>query len=637
VLLLHAGDILSSEDPVTVYYGGEANIDLMNRVGYDAFTPGNGEFYWGPVASDNLLRLEKKAAFPFLHANIVYRETGEGVFKPYVVKTVAGCRVGILGLGAVRMENATVRNLKLIHPIECAKRYAPALRKECDVLVVLSHCALDIEQKLVQEVPGIDLVVGGHSHERLDPPVRMPKPDGTGSVVIAHAGDYEQYLGRLDVALERTGNTVAVSRVEGHLLPLDGSVAEDPDIGKLVAKYMDPLDRVICVAEAAVDNPQTGPSPMGCLVAEAVRDAARADVALLDRGSVRAGITPGPVTLADTVRIHPWRNHVVTAKLTGAELRHILDTSDLLVAARGEQSSERKVRLNVISRVPLDDARVYTVALGDYARNSTKALQDIAVSPTPYRVDAVLAEYLRKYKRITSGRTGIVVSRVPGNGAPAILYANCERASGPIVIDGKGDDAAWAKIAPITDFRLWKTFGKPTEGTTFRICYDDTNIYALFECADLDVFALYDTRDANLWESDVVELFLQPSDDRPIYYEFEVAPNNAVFDARMVNTGSGGFRRWAAWNCDIRTATQIQGTLNHWEDRDTGYTVEIAIPISAFKEVVGDAPLKGQGWRFAAVRADLSATLENEERSSTANVPDGDIHRKDGYSALIFR
>ncbi len=233
---------------------------------------------------------------------------------------------------------------------------------------------------------------------------------------------------------------------------------------------------------------------------------------------------------------------------------------------------------------------------------------------------------------VTSGRTGSAE-----NGAPPILFVNCERASGPIVIDGKCDDAAWAHVAPITDFRLWKTFGKPTEKTTFRICYDDTNLYALFECADPDVFALYDARDAYLWESDVVELFLKPSDDNPIYYEFEVAPNNAVFDARMVNTGSGGFRRWASWNCDVRTAAQIEGTLNNWKDRDTGYTVEIAIPLGVFKEVIGDLPLKGQVWKLAAVRADLSTTLENEERSSTANVPEGDIHKKDGYANLIFR
>ena len=157
--------------------------------------------------------------------------------------------------------------------------------------------------------------------------------------------------------------------------------------------------------------------------------------------------------------------------------------------------------------------------------------------------------------------------------APPLQHFECARAESAIVVDGKADEAAWAAIEPITDFRLWHTFGQPAERTAVRVCYDDANLYLLYECADKDVFALYNERDANLWESDVVEVFLQPDPSNPIYYEFEIAPNNTVFDARMVNTGSGGFRRWARWNCDIRVAARVDGTLNEWRDEDKGYTV----------------------------------------------------------------
>jgi len=220
--------------------------------------------------------------------------------------------------------------------------------------------------------------------------------------------------------------------------------------------------------------------------------------------------------------------------------------------------------------------------------------------------------------------------------APPLQHFACTRAQGPIAVDGKGDESAWSRVEPITEFRLWKTFGKPTESTAVKLCYDDMHLYVLFECSDQDVFALYDTRDAYLWESDAVEMFFQPDEKNPMYFEFEIAPNNAVFDAKMINTGSGGFKRWASWNCDIRTATKIRGTLNHWEDRDEGYTVEAAIPLSIFRDVIGDKPLAGQTWRFAAVRVDFSVTLAAEERSSTANVPQ-DIHQKNGYATLAFR
>ncbi|MBI4558912.1 MAG: carbohydrate-binding family 9-like protein [Candidatus Hydrogenedentes bacterium] len=231
----------------------------------------------------------------------------------------------------------------------------------------------------------------------------------------------------------------------------------------------------------------------------------------------------------------------------------------------------------------------------------------------------------------------VALSLLLGASPPPLMHFTCTPAAGPIEIDGKADDAAWKAVTPITEFRLWRSFQKPTEATSVRLCYDDDFLYALFECADPDIFVLHSQRDDRLWESDVVELFFQPDEKNPIYYEFEIAPNNAVFDARMVNTGSGGFLRWAAWDCGIRTATDVRGTPNHWQDRDQGYTIEIAIPLGAFHEVIGDQPLKGQTWKFAAVRADLSVTLKAEERSATANVADYDIHNKSGYSKLTFK
>lgn len=212
----------------------------------------------------------------------------------------------------------------------------------------------------------------------------------------------------------------------------------------------------------------------------------------------------------------------------------------------------------------------------------------------------------------------------------------CKGAASPIVVDGKGDETAWKTAPPMEDFRLLRTFRPPTERTTVRFCYDAKNLYALFECADPDICVLNRGRDARIWESDCVELFLKPDAPNPIYYEFEVSPANDVFDARFVNTGSGGFQRWAAWNCAVETAVEVRGTVNDWRDKDEGYTVEIAVPLGAFQESIGDRPLAGQAWKFAAVRVDISVTLEEEERSATANVPEGNLHSKEGYFTLIF-
>lgn len=220
--------------------------------------------------------------------------------------------------------------------------------------------------------------------------------------------------------------------------------------------------------------------------------------------------------------------------------------------------------------------------------------------------------------------------------APPLKNLACVRAESAIEVDGQSGEDAWESVAPVTDFRVWNTLEAPIEAVSVRCCYDDEAIYFLFECADPDVCAVNEGRDAWLWESDNVELFFKPVEDSIIYYEFEVSPLNDIFDARFVNTGSGGFKRWSKWDCDMETAVSVRGTVNDWKDTDEGYTVEIAIPIKTFEDAIGDEPLKGQTWKFAAVRTDASVTLESIDRSATANVQRNQMHDPESWFNLSF-
>ena len=224
----------------------------------------------------------------------------------------------------------------------------------------------------------------------------------------------------------------------------------------------------------------------------------------------------------------------------------------------------------------------------------------------------------------------------------------------PIVVDGKMDEAVWEKAEPITDFiRWWTADTKAATRTAARLCSDENYIYAFFECDDPDLFTKYDQRDGYLWESDVVEFFFQPDAECTMYYEIEAAPNGAILDARFPRVGApGGINRWSQWNCNIKIAVQVNGTLNDGKDKDKGYTVEMAIPRETFIEVIGDAPLEGQTWRFAAVRMELSTweaeaqlplfvAKEGRERMSNVPCADGNLHakilEKNGWATLTFK
>lgn len=386
-LLLHAGDICSRGGALTVSSGGEADFRAMDLVGFDALTPGNGDFYWGV---ENLMQQASLVRFPLTHANVAYRRTGGTVFSPYVIREVAGVRVAVLGLGWIDESSSP---LALQDAVAAARRYAPILRDKADLVLALTHIGVRADSALAMAVPQIDVIVGGHSHTRLDAPSRIPKAGG--EVIIVQAGDYGQFLGRLDVRLKRTGNGFRVVGAEGRLIPVDGRTRDDPDVAALLKSYEARLEEVLCASEVALANPPSGDSPLGRLVTEAVRAETGAEVVLLDRGAVRGDLKPGRVTVADVCGIHPWRNRVFRLSLTGAQIRKVLEERDVLTAGCRFQREGKAVGALEVSGAPVDTTRSYAVAAGEFLVGHS-SLRDLPRDETGHRVDTILCRYFRQ-------------------------------------------------------------------------------------------------------------------------------------------------------------------------------------------------------------------------------------------------
>ena len=400
VLVLHAGDIFSRGDTLTVYYGGEVNLAAMNAMDYDAFTPGNGEFYFG---IENLRQQTALVRFPTLLANVVYRKNDKIIFQPYIIKDLAGVKVAILGLGFIREEHPSAWPLILQDPIMVAKKYVPLLRKKADIVVALTHIGLEEDKKLAAEVPQIDIIVGGHSHSQLNTPLRIPESDGKSEVIVVQAGDQGRFLGRLDIQLQKNEESqYHIAKVEGQLLPIDSQIKEDMGINKLLKRYSEPLEEVICTSEVTLTNPDSGASPMGNLVVEALHSETDADVALLDRGAVQGGIEPGDVTVADILRIHPWRNRVLKLTLTRTQLQQILAKYDFLTAGCSFEKVEGEIKNLKIGKLPADLEKPYKVVVGEYVVGLVPSLREIPFDETVYRVDTVLQDYLRQMEVVST-------------------------------------------------------------------------------------------------------------------------------------------------------------------------------------------------------------------------------------------
>ncbi len=214
VLLLDAGDAISAGN-VGVRPGGEPILTLMSETGYDAMTLGNREFH----VADALLRLKiGKAAFPILSANMRFKEDrGEALpVMPHINKTMSnGLRVGIFGLTVPmvteRMTARLVSAFVFDDPVAEARRQIEMLRSQVDALVALTHIGLREDERLASACPELDVIIGGHSHNKLT------EPKVIAGVPIVQAGWFGHFLGETQLTWGESGER---PRVTGRLMDL---------------------------------------------------------------------------------------------------------------------------------------------------------------------------------------------------------------------------------------------------------------------------------------------------------------------------------------------------------------------------------------------------------------------------------
>ncbi|WP_062208856.1 bifunctional UDP-sugar hydrolase/5'-nucleotidase [Aureimonas sp. AU12] len=451
VLLLDAGDQSQGSLFYTVYKGRDA-AEFMNAMGFEATAVGNHEFDDGvPVLSD----FARSVRFPVLSANLdLTREPDlAALIAPSTVVEKGGERIGTIGLTPPDTAELTIggRTVGFGDPVAAARREAERLTAQgVTKIVLLSHSGYALDQRLAAEVPGLDVIVGGHSHTLLsatDPKAAGPYPtlvtgsDGVG-VPIVQAYAYGKYLGDLTVTFDERG---VVTRAEGAPILLEQSLPEDPAMVARVAELAVPLEamrtKVVGTSAAAIDGSRdtcrTGECQMGNLVAEAML-ARTGDqgvtIAIANGGGLRASIDAGPVTLGEVLTVLPFQNTIATFQLTGADVVAALEGGVAEVEAgagrfpqvaglqfdwsrTGRPNESRieavRVRDDAGRWVPIDPAVTYTLVSNNFLRtggDGYKVFAEKAVNAYDYGPnleDAVIAYLTAEnapYRPSTDGR-----------------------------------------------------------------------------------------------------------------------------------------------------------------------------------------------------------------------------------------
>ena len=223
---------------------------------------------------------------------------------------------------------------------------------------------------------------------------------------------------------------------------------------------------------------------------------------------------------------------------------------------------------------------------------------------------------------------------------PAPLTYECHRASGPIRIDGKLDDAAWRQVPWTSDFIDIEGDARPRPKfrTRVKMLWDDKYLYIAAELEEPDVKATLTQRDSVIFKDNDFEVFVKPLPDTESYYEFEINALNTGWDLFLPKPYNKDGQPDNSWDIEgLKTAVAVQGTLNKSDDKDRGWTVEIAYPLSAFasRQQVPH-PKPGTTWRINFSRVEWTAGQPKEDNWVWS--PQGviDMHVPERWGYLHF-
>ncbi|MER9135915.1 5'-nucleotidase C-terminal domain-containing protein [Mesorhizobium sp. M0830] len=337
VLLLSAGDNFQGSLFYTTYKG-KVEGEFLNQMKFDAMALGNHEFDDGEAALAPFLDM---IGFPVLGANVkanAQSKLGDRV-KPSIVVEVGGQKIGIIG--AITNDTPELAspgpNVAIEDDVKSITAEVEKLKGEgVNKIIAVTHIGYKRERDVIAKIPGIDVVVGGHSHSLLsntDPkaegpyPTMVDNPDGY-KVPVVQAASYSKYLGEFKVVFDDNG---VVKSASGDPIYLDKSITPDPAVLARIKELGAPIEALknkevaetTDVIDGSRESCRTRECAMGNLVSDAILDRVKGqgvEIVISNGGGLRASIDKGTVTMGEVLTVLPFQNTLATFQISGKDL-----------------------------------------------------------------------------------------------------------------------------------------------------------------------------------------------------------------------------------------------------------------------------------------------------------------------------
>jgi 2',3'-cyclic-nucleotide 2'-phosphodiesterase (5'-nucleotidase family)/LysM repeat protein len=460
-LLVDAGDTIHGLPFATLNRGLDP-INVMNMAGYSLMAPGNHEFNYG---YQRLLELAEIAEFEILSANIT--RNGQLLFAPTAIKEIDGVKIGFFGLShphtVILTNPANVTGLDFINVFRAAEAAVAELQEAgVDIIVALAHLGSGMRGEyrvdglafeLAENVPGIDLIIDGHSHSA--------HANGlmANGVLIAQAGGNGSHLGRVDITfangeiLDMTAQVMNRAYIleaydlEQRQVPILGNANANILAGTLGDYLIEILNEqavelgVVVGAipvTLEVGDIRAAEMPMGNLIANAMLWTTNATVALQNGGGIRAVLNAGEITQGDIIGVLPFGNYVVTVEMTAAQIWAWLERS--LGALSGDAPSgaflqvaginftynpaapfgERVLTATVNNQaITRTGTGTFLVATNSFLAGGGDGYPEVPIIEEFMNLDEILIAYLRQANVVIPGMENRIVPVVVETAPPA--------------------------------------------------------------------------------------------------------------------------------------------------------------------------------------------------------------------------
>ena len=340
---------------------GDPMMLVMNHLGFEAMVLGNHEFNFG---LRNLEKARAEARFPWLSANTEVTPGGSAKpFEPYLVKTIAGVKVAVIGITTPAVSTwekpENYGSYRFQPGKEAAEKAVAVLRSERpDVVVASIHAGLDRDLKTGQfrsggssgenmvysiaaGVPGIDAIVFGHTHQEV-------AGHRIGDVLLVQPKNWGISMARLDFVLEReAGQPFKLVEKRSRLLPAGPATPADPEVLRIARPYHELTERYLDTQVATSPAPLSG--ALGRVEDSAVVDAvhavqlhfAKADVSFTALFNPRVEIRKGPLTVREIVSLYVYDNDLYAVEGTGKTVKDALENAArYFISCQGQSCSE---------------------------------------------------------------------------------------------------------------------------------------------------------------------------------------------------------------------------------------------------------------------------------------------------------